>query len=170
MNPIRVGVIGCGEIAQVMHLPYLAELPEFQITAISDISQTVLTHVGDAYAVRHRFQDYRDLFPYVDAVAVLTLDHADIVEEAAKAGKHIFVEKPLSFSPAGCDRILNAVTANGVRLMVGYMKRFDPGYEYAARNMRKLDGVNFIRMHDFAGNFDTHRHVYALTTADDVPQ
>ena len=75
-RPIRVAVVGCGEIAQIMHLPYLAELPEFEISGICDISPSVLEHVGDRYGVRDRSDDHRDVVDGADVVAVLTHDLA----------------------------------------------------------------------------------------------
>src|SRR5690242_9334404 len=113
-----------------MHLPYLNELPQFDLVAISDLSPRVLDAVGDRYGVAIRSQDYRDIFPEVEAVAVVTHDHAEVVQAAASERKHIFVEKPLSFSLEECDAVLDAVRANQVTLMVGYMKRFNPAYQY----------------------------------------
>lgn len=168
MRPIRMGVVGCGEIAQVMHLPFLSELPQFEVTAVCDLSQNLLDRVGTMYGVRHRTHDYMDILPHVDAVAILTPNHVDVAMAAAHAGKHVFVEKPLGFSPAECDEILDAVRENDVLLMVGYMKRFDPGYVYALERIRRLTGVNLIRMHDFAGSFRTHQDVYTLVPGDDV--
>ena len=47
MERLRVGIVGCGEIAQIMHLPYLTELPQFEVGALCDISQKVLNTVGE---------------------------------------------------------------------------------------------------------------------------
>ena len=59
--PIRVGVIGCGEIAQVMHLPLLHELAEFSISGLCDLSPSTVEHLGDRYAVGFRTTDYNEL-------------------------------------------------------------------------------------------------------------
>jgi predicted dehydrogenase len=172
MHKIRVGVIGCGEIAQIMHLPYLKELPQFEIGAVCDISPTVVNTIGEWYNVEHRYTDYNDLLARndLDAVVVLTLDHADICEAAAEAGKHILVEKPFCFHPAEGDRVLNAVRRNSVKLMIGYMKRYDPGYEYGQALMQALEDVRLIRVHDFAGRSGVHKPLYTLVRGDDVPQ
>lgn len=168
MKPIRIAVIGGGEIAQIMHLPFLAELPQFEVTAICDLSETVLEKLGRLYNIPIQTQSYEEALDEVDAVAVLTHEHAPIVEAAAARGKHVFVEKPLSFTLEDCDRILDVVNESGVTLMVGYMKRFDPGYLYAAKRVSALRGVRFIRMHDFGGSFDVHPDVYTLHRGDDV--
>jgi predicted dehydrogenase len=92
MEPLRVGIIGYGEIAQIMHLPYLAEL--------CDLSPTVVNATGERYGVHNRYSDYHDLVAQsdLDIIAILTLDHFDVARAAIDAGKHVFVEKPLCFS------------------------------------------------------------------------
>jgi predicted dehydrogenase len=169
MKPIRIAVIGCGEIAQVMHLPFLTELPQFEVAAICDLSPTVLEQVGDRYNVPIRSQSFEDVLDHVEAVAILTHEHATIAQAAAAKGKHIFVEKPLSLSVTDCDSILDAVRENGVKLMVGYMKRYDPGYLYALDRISKLASIGFVRLHDFGGSFRIHPGVYTLYRGDDVP-
>ncbi len=128
MTPIRIGVIGCGRIAQIMHLPFLRELPEFELVALSDISVDVLQQLGTCYPGASTHTDYSEVLQRsdIDAVAVTTPDHASIAEQAARAGKHVFVEKPLCFTAGEGQRIADAVHETGVRLMIGTMRRFDP--------------------------------------------
>jgi predicted dehydrogenase len=172
MRTLRVGVIGCGEIAQIMHLPYLHELPQFEIGAICDLSPRVVETVGDRYGVKERYTHYQELIARadIDAVAVLTLDHADVAEAAAEAGKHLLIEKPLCFHPAEGRRVLEAVQRNQVKLMVGYMKRYDPGYEYGRARMQAMEDVRLIRVHDIAGDFGVHSPLYTLVRGDDIPK
>ena len=61
MDKLRVGVIGCGQIAQIMHLPYLMELPQYELGAICDISAKVVNTVGEWYGVSDRYVDYKQL-------------------------------------------------------------------------------------------------------------
>src|SRR5204863_4141043 len=128
MTSVRIGVVGCGRIAQVMHLPFLDELPEFELVALSDISPAVLDGVAQRYPRATPCVDYRELVARddVDAVAVCTPDHAAVAEEAARAGTHVFVEKPLCFTPEEGRSLAAAVETSGVRVMVGYMRRYDP--------------------------------------------
>ena len=172
MDRLRVGIIGCGQIAQIMHLPYLMELPHYEIGAVCDISAKVVSTVGEWYGVSDRYVDFEALLAQsdIDIVAILTMDHSDIAEAAAEAGKHLFVEKPFCFDPAEGRRVLSAAARNGVKLMVGYMKRYDPGYEYGMARMRAMDDVRLIRVHDFAGDFTVHEPLYTLVTGDDIPQ
>jgi predicted dehydrogenase len=172
LDRLSVGLIGCGQIAQIMHLPYLMELPQFTIGAVCDISAKVVDTVGEWYGVSNRYVNSDELLAQtdIDIVAILTMDHGDIAEAAAEAGKHIFVEKPFCFNPAEGYRILSAVERNSVKLMVGYMKRYDPGYLYGMARMRAMEDVRLIRVHDFAGDFTVHEPLYALVSADDIPQ
>jgi predicted dehydrogenase len=104
----------------------------------------------------------------VDAVAVLTMEHAEVAVAAAEAGKHLFIEKPLGFSLAEADRIIDAVERAGVTAMVGYMKRYDPGYELGAARMQAMDDVRLIRVHDFAADFGFHATLFTLVSRDDL--
>jgi predicted dehydrogenase len=151
---IRIGVIGCGEIAQIMHLPFLTELRElFEVRAICDISPQLLETVGDIFHVSQRYTDYTELLARddLDAVAILTADHAPVAIAAAEAGKHLFVEKPMCVTIDEGHAMIAAAEANGVTLMVGYMKRYDPGYEYAQQIFQAMEGVRLIRVHDLTG-------------------
>jgi predicted dehydrogenase len=171
MNPIRVGVVGCGQIAQVMHLRFLHELPQFEIAAVCDVSPTVVEAIGERYGVPIRCTDAAELIARddIDVVAVLTMEHADTAAAAAEAGKHLFIEKPIGFSLAEADRIIAAVERAGVTAMIGYLKRYDPGYEYGTARMREMRDVHLIRVHDFAADFADHLPLFTLVTADDVP-
>jgi predicted dehydrogenase len=172
VEPLRIGVIGCGQIAQIMHLPYLAELPQFRLTAVCDLSPMVVEAVGDRYHVPFRTTDYAKVVQRadVDAVAVLTMEHAEVAAAAAEAGKHLFIEKPLGFSLTEADEVIAAVERAGVTAMVGYMKRYDPGYEDGAARMQAMQDVSLIRVHDFAADFTWHAPLFTLVTGDDLPQ
>src|SRR5262252_6030048 len=108
--PLRVGGIGTGVIAQVMHLHYLAELADrFEVAAVCDLAEenarAVARRCGGRRADRAApavFTDWRGMLaPPVDAVFVLTSgSHAPIAVAAAQAGRHVFTEKPMCFSAA----------------------------------------------------------------------
>ncbi|MGH2459609.1 MAG: Gfo/Idh/MocA family protein [Chloroflexota bacterium] len=146
---LRVGIIGAGGIAQMMHLPHLRELDDrFQVVGLADVDRSRLDAVADFYGIARRFADYRELLGLdLDAVMILTSgSHAAMAVAAARAGKHVFVEKPLCYTEAELDRIGDAVAASGVRLMVGYMKRYDPAYRYGQRIIRDLADLRYVRV------------------------
>src|SRR5713226_605752 len=145
---LRVGVIGCGLISQVMHLHYLRELSDrFEIAAVCDLSRTVVDRVGEAYGVDRRFTDWAQLLGEpLDAVMVLTSgSHEPIAVAAAGAGRHVFIEKPIALSETEGQAIIAAGKKAGVRLMVGYMKRYDPAFERMSEELRSVNPMRFAR-------------------------
>src|SRR5438477_5666596 len=131
-----------------MHLHYLRELSErFEIAAVCDLSRSVVDSVGDAYGVDRRFTDWTALLEVpLDAVLVLTTgSHQPIAVAAAQAGRHVFIEKPIALSEAEGQAIIAAGKKAGVRLMVGYMKRYDPAVERIGDELRDLRPLRFSR-------------------------
>ena len=131
--PLRLGVIGLGAVAQAVHLPLLAKHPErFRTTALCDLSPSTCARLGDRLAVDEvlRFGSATDLIESgeVDAVAILTSgSHGALAAAAARAGLAIFCEKPLAYTHAELD----ALEELEPRLMLGYMKLYDPAVERA---------------------------------------
>jgi predicted dehydrogenase len=170
-GPIGVGVVGCGEIAQLMHLPLLHELDEFTIAGLCDLSPGALERLGSRYGVAMRTRDFRELLAdaEVDAVAVCTYDHAPVVAAALAARKHVLVEKPLAFTPAEARPLVEAARDAGVVALVGYMKLYDAAVERAAARVATLEGLRALHVHDFAGRFDRYGELYTQVRPDDVP-
>lgn len=145
----RVGVVGCGLIAQVMHLPYLSELSDrFEIAAVCDLSESVAVACAERYGAGRVHTRWQDLVEDdLDAVMVLTSgDHAPVAIAAANAGRHVFVEKPMALSSEACARMIDAAKWADVRLMVGTMKRYDPAYERLAELMPAVRDVRLARV------------------------
>jgi predicted dehydrogenase len=146
---LRVGVIGTGTVAQIMHLPYLVELHElFEIRALCDSSHAVLDHCGRRFGVDQLFTDWVQLMNEdLDAVLVLSSgSHAPPAIAAAGAGMHVFVEKPMCLSSSDGLAMLDAAARSEVVLMVGYPKRYDPAYERARRAVQDLEDLRFVRV------------------------
>lgn len=129
---LGVGIIGAGRIGRV-HARHLAhQVPRATLRMVADLdeesAQKGAEYSPDAKAV----QNYQTLLGNSDVDAVLvcssTDTHVQIVEEAAAAGKHVFCEKPVAFTPEGIDSTLEAVDRAGVKFQVGYNRRFDPSF------------------------------------------
>jgi len=152
-QPLRVGVIGCGRIAQVMHLPCLAELPQFDLVAVAEISAEIRHHVTARHPGVAGYADFADLLRRddLDAIAVLTPDHAAIADEVVRSGRHAFVEKPLCFGAAEGRRLLDLAERAGVQVMVGYMRRHDPAYAVLERRVADLGRIHLVRARDILG-------------------
>src|SRR5260370_42048278 len=91
---LRVGVIGCGLIAQVMHLHYLRELSDrFEIAAVCDLSRTVVDRVGEAYGVDRRFTDWTALLeePLAAVLLVPTGSQGPLAVAAAPPWRNVGV-------------------------------------------------------------------------------
>ena len=158
MKQVNVGVIGLGEVAQIIHLPILQSLSDrFRIQAICDISPGLLRAVGDRYGIAEpdRYDDPFALVqrPDLDAVFVLNSDeyHADCVIAAAQSGKHVLVEKPMCLTFAEAEAIIRARDETGVQVMVGYMRRFAPAFVQAVAEVRELGKINYARIRDIIG-------------------
>jgi predicted dehydrogenase len=135
-------------VAQVMHLHYLRELyEEYEVTVLCDLSDRALEAAGRLFPGARRLERWEDAVAEpVDAVFVLTPgSHEPVAVAGAELGLHVFAEKPLCFSVSEAERILAAAERSDVRLMVGYMKRFDPAYEELAGRLRR-DELRFVRV------------------------
>ncbi len=134
---VRVGVVGSGSIAQIMHLPYLRELGDlFTIAALCDVSPATLEVVGERFGVpgHARFADYRELATsdLIDAVLICpTGSHVPPAIAALEYGKHVLIEKPLCYRLDEADALVDAARTarrrSGAVTLLAYMKRFDPG-------------------------------------------
>jgi predicted dehydrogenase len=132
MEKIKVGVIGCGYIAQQAHLPNYSENAKCELVAICEADKEVLSRTAEKYAVKHTFEDYQELLRsgLVQAVSVCvpTRLHSRVVIEAAENGVHILCEKPLASDLSEADKMLEAVSKKGVRFSVGYNLRYLPNH------------------------------------------
>ena len=168
---VRVGLIGAGMIAQVMHLPYLRELPDrFEVTALCDLSAAAARAVADQYNIPHTYTDHRQMLDQadVDAVLVLTGDHARPAIDAARAGKHILVEKPMCSNLEEAAEMIDAVQATGVVGMVAHHKRYDPGYRLGQRAIHALEKPHLVHLHDIIGPNAAFLAHYDIVRGDDV--
>ncbi len=126
---VKIAVIGTGRMGSV-HVRNLAHLiPEVDLVALCDIRLEVAQALGDELGIARVVKDYKELLadPEIEAVLIATSTdtHAFIMEDAAAAGKHIFCEKPLAMELEKIDQSLAAVEKAGVKLQVGFNRRFD---------------------------------------------
>jgi predicted dehydrogenase len=171
MSRLRVGVIGLGEVAQIIHLPVLESLPElFSVTAMCDISPGLLQRVGDRYQVHNRHTDAKAMLEGSDLDCVLVLNsdeyHADCVVAALERDIHVLVEKPMCLSPREADAIISARDASDALVMVGYMRRFAPAFLEAKERLPALGRINYARVHDIIGK---NRLIIDQTSTVDRP-
>jgi predicted dehydrogenase len=169
---VRVGLVGTGVIAQVMHLHYLAELADrFEVAAVCDLDRDGAQACADRYGIPAAFSDWHELIAHpLDAVMVLTSgSHAPIAEAAARAGRHVFAEKPMCFSAAEGQAMVAAADAASVVLMVGYPKRYDPAFLRMAEETARLDGARLLRVTTFESPFRPYIGHYPLLPRAPLP-
>ena len=127
---IRAAVIGAGGFVRATHLPNMRANPRYQVRAIADINEQVAAQVAAEYEAAYHSTDYRDVLadPEVDLAVITTPhhQHAPISVAAAKAGKHILVEKPMAMTAAEVREVLEAVRAAGTVFTVGFNRRYAP--------------------------------------------
>jgi predicted dehydrogenase len=176
VGKLRVGVIGLGEVAQVIHLPVIESLPDhYELAAVCDISPGLLKRVGDRYRVERRFSDAAEMIGAggLDCVLVLNSDeyHAQCTVTALDAGLDVLVEKPMCLSPREAEEIIAARDRSGRTVMVAYMRRFAPAFTAALERLPDLGPLRYVRVHDVIGQnrliIDQTSHV---DRPDDIPQ
>ena len=176
MSPIRLAYIGGGTLAQRVHLPNFASLPSCQLVALAEIRRDLGEKVQRRYAIPRLYPDHRALLEdaEIDAVAVSApyALQGEIARDCLAAGKPVFMEKPMAISLAQADSILAASQRSGARLMIGYMKRYDPGNALVQTTVEKwratgeLGKVRFARAHGYGGDWTAGINLPPLETSE----
>jgi myo-inositol 2-dehydrogenase/D-chiro-inositol 1-dehydrogenase len=156
---VRFGVIGAGRIGKIHAENLATRVPGALVVAIADVDQSAAQELAERLHVESVYADYHDILSdkSIDAVAICssTDTHAKIVGEAARAGKHIFCEKPIDHDLDKIDAALKAVQDAGVKMQIGFNRRFDPNF----RNVRDMVQAGKIGV----------PHVVRITSRDPEP-
>ncbi|HEX5807391.1 MAG TPA: inositol 2-dehydrogenase [Anaerolineales bacterium] len=156
---LRFGVIGAGRIGKIHAENLATRIPGATVVTIADVDLAAAQELATRLHVRAVEEDYHALLsdPTIDAVAICssTDTHARITVEAAKAGKHIFCEKPIHLDLEKIDAALEAVEKAGVKLQIGFNRRFDPSF----RKVREMVAE---------GKIGTP-HIIRITSRDPAP-
>lgn len=128
MSKLRIGLIGCGWIAQGAHLPAWANFKDAEVVAYCDIVEDRLKESCEKFGKKKTYLDYRELLASeeVDAVDICTPNgvHADPTVAALEAGKHVIVEKPIARNASEAAKMLEAEKQTGRKLQVALCQRF----------------------------------------------
>jgi predicted dehydrogenase len=140
---LRLGVIGCGRISQVAHLPAIAKEPSVQLVAVSDPSQVLATAVGARYGVPGHTDTADLLREDLDAVLIAVPDrfHRSVGAQALEAGKHVLIEKPAALDSAQAIELTELAAARGRKLQVGAMRRHDPALRDAQQAVASIGAI-----------------------------
>ncbi|HVU13313.1 MAG TPA: inositol 2-dehydrogenase [Phototrophicaceae bacterium] len=130
---MNVGVIGAGRIGKIHASNLVLRIQETNVVAIADVVLTAAQETAARLNIPKATADYHELIndPNIEAVVICsaTDTHTQIIIEAAQAGKHIFCEKPIDLSLKRIDEALAAVRQAGVKLQIGFNRRFDANYK-----------------------------------------
>ena len=131
---VRMGLIGVGKMGRY-HLNLYDEITDVSLSAVCDSNKETLRTLAETKAVPG-FENFRDIFPLVDAVTVATptVFHYEIVRACLKAGKHTLVEKPITTDYCQAEELFELAEKNNLILHIGYVERFNPA-------VRKLKGI-----------------------------
>ena len=178
MEPIRLGYVGCGFMAQKVHIPNFTSLPNCELIGLAEVRPELGRKVQQRWGIPRLYTDHIELAadPEIEAVAV-SADFAlqgEIAKDLLSAGKQVFMEKPMAVSVQQAASIVAAGKAAGTKLMVGYMKRYDAGNELVRskvdqfRSTGELGGMTYVRNHGFCGEWICNLDTPMITS--DVPK
>ena len=161
----RFAVVGTGAISQVVHVPMLSERDDVDLVAVADADRHKAETIAERFGVPEvlRFEEILER-PEVDAVVVCTPNHLheEMAVAALRAGKHVFVERPLAVSSEGVQRILDEAGATGKLVAVAVPHRYRPGVG-AMRAF--VAGGELGRIYAVRGSWLTRRAPGPKTTA-----
>lgn len=149
---IQAALIGAGRIGKLHGDNILAQFPQVKLAGVASVPLAAAQEWAEQKGIQRVTEDYRELIndPDIDVVLICssTDTHAEIIVEAAKAGKHIFCEKPIASNVPQILEALEAVKTAGVKLQVGFNRRFDPHFSKAQEMIRegKIGDLHLLRI------------------------
>jgi len=150
MDRIGCGVIGLGWFGEY-HVDTLKQLPAVDVVAVCTRRENRLKEIADKYHIQKTYTDYHDLLADkdIDMVTVVThvKDHLKPTVDAIRAGKHVFLEKPMAGSVEECDEIIAEVEKTEKFFMVGHICRFDTAYALAKEEIDAGNIGKILSMH-----------------------
>ena len=171
MKRVKIGVIGCGAIAQVQHMPNLVNLPDlFEVTMVCDLSLKTAEYVASKFKIPKVTTNYFELLDSdIDAVLHCAGGYKPTAIVAAfEAGKHVFVEKPLCSSLEEVDRIVVAQKRVRTVGQVGYMKVYDPAFVYAKQEVETMNDILFGQVNHLHPRNELHLRQFDIRQFNDI--
>lgn len=153
MKKLNIGLVGLGEVAQLMHIPALNHLQDyFTIKAVSDISPSLVQYIQNRYHIPYGFTDAEQVINHdeVDAVIILSPDplHTAHTKYAIDAQKPVLLEKPACLLSTEAQKIADYAKNKQAKVMVGYMRCYTKAFELAQKQLAHFGDITHIRMVD----------------------
>lgn len=162
---LNIGVLGCGPIAQSAHFESCTKSNNATLYAICDVAEDLVARMAQTHGAAKAYTSYDAMLadPDLDAVIIATSDafHVPAALQAVRAGKHVLCEKPLGVAVEEVEALRAEAATHERQLMVGHMKRFDPGLQAARTFVQREMG----EMLAFKAWYCDSTHRYALTDA-----
>lgn len=168
---LTAGIIGCGLIAQVMHIPHLVTLPaQYEIAGLCDLSAQTTQALAARYGIPRTFQTAEAMLDALDldVALILTPYHYPEALAALRAGVHVFIEKPMCMNAEEAAGLVAEARARGLIGQVGYHKPYDPGYRAGARLIRAMDAIQMATMHIAHGPNEPFLEHHQILRFDDT--
>jgi predicted dehydrogenase len=163
MGKVKIGFAGVGFMGQVAHLRNYVRNPECEVVAIAEPRSELGRKVAEAYGIPRVYKSHLELAEDPDVQAVVAsqphLLNGYIALPLLRAGKNVFLEKPMAGSYAEACELAEAASASGALLMIGFMKRYDAGVNLAKRELDRfraggdLGAPGFVNAYCFGGDW-----------------
>lgn len=144
---LKIGVLGAGHLGKI-HIKCIKDIPEYELVGFYDASVDNAKSVADEFGLK-AFPTIDDLLKEVDVIDIVTptLSHYDCAAQALSAGKHVFIEKPITNTVEEAEKLIALSKAKNLKVQVGHVERFNPAY-IAAKAY--LNQPMFIETHRLA--------------------
>jgi predicted dehydrogenase len=160
---LRLGYVGCGFMAQKVHIPNILLLDDCELVALAELRPKLGKKVQERFRIPKLYPSHAELAWDKDIRAACVSGHfyaqGEIAIDLLLAGKDVFMEKPMAISVEQAERILDAERRSGRRVMVAYMKRYDAGNVAVKklveqfRQSGEMGKLRFVRNHGFCGDW-----------------
>ncbi|PMB83587.1 inositol 2-dehydrogenase [Dolosicoccus paucivorans] len=152
MEKVRLGIVGLGRLGKTHARNLVSEVPGCELVAACSVVEEELEFARKNLGVKKTYNSYDDLISddEIDAVVIVSPSgmHCEQITKAFEAGKHVFSEKPLGLEMDEMERVKEVIESRpDQKFMLGFMRRFDPSYQYAKELVEKgeIGKISFIR-------------------------
>lgn len=175
-----MGYVGCGFMAQKVHIPNIQAIEDCELVGLAEVRPELRRRCGEFFGVERLYPSHAELAedPQVEAVALSAhfSQQGELAIDLLRAGKDVFMEKPMATSVAQAERILEAERRSSGRLMVAYMKRYDAGNVLVKRRLEQftdsgeLGRIKYVRNHGFCGDWTAGLDTPMVHTEEPHPE
>lgn len=180
MGKLKLGYVGCGFMAQKVHIPNILLLGDCELAAVAELRPKLGRKVQERFRIPRLYAGHLELARDKDIAAACVSGHfyaqAEIAIDLLRAGKDVFMEKPMAVSLEQAERMLDAEKRSGRRIMVAYMKRYDAGNVAVkglidrARASGEMGRITYVRNHGFCGDWTAGLDTPFDTTDEPYPE